>query len=185
MTAELGWLARRWPGVEHVMVASGSAGFRADSEMILSDGGFARIAYHLECRADWQFLSLELSVTKMTGTSRLSLTRDGNGCWVAGQEPLPSLDGCADIDISRTPLTNTLPIRRLPWSPGTARELDVAYISVPELGIRPVKQRYVMLGRDDRTGETEYRYESGAFRADLTIGADGYVADYPGIWRRI
>lgn len=182
---ELGWAATEWPGTEHVIVTHDAAGFRADGAMILADGELARVAYQLECRADWRFVRLEMTVTLMAGTSRLSLTRDGDGRWLAGDEPLPALGQCVDIDINRTPLTNTLPIRRLSWSPGAAYDLDVAYISVPELDIRPSRQRYTMLWRDDRTGEAAYRYESGSYQADLPVDADGYVRDYPGLWQRL
>jgi|SRR6185437_133714 hypothetical protein len=183
--AELGWAAMEWPGTEHVIVTQGAAGFRADSALILADGELARVAYQLQCGADWRFVRLDVTVTRQSGTSRLSLTRDGDGRWLAGDEPLPALGQCVDIDINRTPLTNTLPIRRLSWSPGTAYDLDVAYISLPELDIRPSRQRYTMLWRDDSTSEATYRYESGSYQADLPVDADGYVKDYPGLWRRL
>src|SRR5690349_14313957 len=106
--AELGWAATEWAGTEHVIVTKDAAGFRADSAMILADGELARVAYQLECRADWEFVRVDVTVTRMAGASRLSLTRDADGRWLAGGEPLPALDQCVDIDINRTPLTNTL-----------------------------------------------------------------------------
>ena len=57
----------------------------------------------------------------------------------------PDLAGCVDIDINCTPLTNTLPIRRLDWAPGQAHDFVMAYVSVPELTVRPVQQRYTCL----------------------------------------
>jgi hypothetical protein len=183
--AELGWAALEWPGIEHVLVTGDAAGIRTDSAMILADGELARVAYQLECDAGWRFARVDITVTRAAGMSALSLTRDGDGRWLAGDEPLPALGQCVDIDINRTPLTNTLPVRRLPWSPGQAYDLDVAYISVPELDVRPARQRYTMLWRDDRTGEAAYRYESGSYQADLPVDADGYVKDYPGLWQRL
>src|SRR5215203_6431025 len=68
---------------------------------------------------------------------------DGEGHWKRrGGEPMPDLDGCIDVDISATPFTNTLPIRRLGFEPGQSEELTVAYIRVPELLIGPERQRY-------------------------------------------
>jgi uncharacterized protein len=84
-----------------------------------------------------------------------------------------------DVDINRSPLTNTLPIRRLGVS--APREIDVAYVSVPELTVRPVRRRYTLLPGD----QPVYRYESGSFSADLPVDGDGLVLDYPGLWRRI
>ncbi len=115
----------------------------------------------------------------------LALSADGDRRWLADGRALPDLTGCTDVDISLTPLTNTLPIRWLSWSPGVACDLDVAYLDVPELTVRPVRQRYTLLGREELRGEDLYRYESGSFRADLQVDDDGYVTGYPGIWRRI
>ena len=100
-------------------------------------------------------------------------------------QPRPDLAGCVDIDINCTPLTNTLPIRRLAWSPGDAHDLDVAYVSVPELEIKPARQRYTLLDTDGPGGQSGYRYESGPFRSDLRVDRDGWVTDYPGIWSRV
>ena len=55
------------------------------------------------------------------------------------------LDGCYDIDLSVTPFTNTLPIRRLPLHVGDAAELSVVYIDVDTLEVRPDRQRYTRL----------------------------------------
>jgi uncharacterized protein len=58
-------------------------------------------------------------------------------------------------------------------------------VSAPELTTRRASQRYTLLkpGTDDEA--PLYRYESGSFRADLTVDGDGYVTDYPGLWRRV
>jgi len=57
-------------------------------------------------------------------------------------------------------------------------------VSVPELSVRPHRQRYTLLAAEAR-GEAVYRYESGNFRADLRVDGDGFVMDYPGLWNRI
>ena len=56
---------------------------------------------------------------------------DGAGHWADGSgAELPDLAGCVDVDIAVTPFTNTLPIRRLPWQPGRARDLLMVYLAV-------------------------------------------------------
>jgi uncharacterized protein len=183
MPADLGWAALQWPGLEHVIASSDRAGFRADSQLILAEQELATVSYSLECDAGWRFTRLAVTVTSASGHRTLALSAGGDGRWLADGQPRPDLAGCIDVDINCTPLTNTLPVRRLAWSPGTARDLDVAYVSVPELDIRPARQRYQMLaGSSDGA---LYRYESGSFTAELPFDRDGYVIDYPGIWRRI
>jgi len=106
---------------------------------------------------------------------------------MADGEPVPALDGCIDVDISATPFTNTLPIRRLGLKPGEAANLKVAYLAIPEMRVEPARQRYTCLERDDQGGL--YRYESldgefAGFTADLPVDAGGLVLDYPGLFRR-
>ncbi len=79
---------------------------------------------------------------------------------------------------------------------GQARDLDVAYVSVPELSVRKVGQRYTLLTRDGAEAPAEpppgarhsiavFRYESGDFRADLPVDDNELVLGYPGIWQRV
>lgn len=181
---DLTWAAMQWPGVEHVVASCGPAGFRADSWMILvSEAGPARVSYQLTCDSRWQVTALAMRVTSASSDRTLTLTREATGHWQAdGSHPLPDLNDCIDVDISRSPLTNTLPIRRLGAAvAGVPRDIDVAYISVPELTVRPVRQRYTLLDG----GRPAWRYESGSFSADLPVDGDGIVIDYPGLWQRI
>ncbi|MDI3299391.1 MAG: putative glycolipid-binding domain-containing protein, partial [Bacillota bacterium] len=112
-----------------------------------------------------------------------ALLGDGTGRW---RHPdggaAPWLDGCIDVDLSITPATNTLPIRRLRLSPGESRAIQVLYVAFPTLDLRPVEQRYTRLQDDGPCAV--YRYESGTFRADLRVDGDGLVLDYPGVWQR-
>jgi uncharacterized protein len=135
------------------------------------------VAYSLACDTGWHFRSLTMSVASAGDERTLTLACE-DGRWLANGTSRPDLVGCVDIDISCTPLTNTLPIRRLGW--GTAHDIDVAYVSVPELEVRRVRQRYTRL-----EGDGQFRYESGSFQRDLSVDDGGFVLDYPGLWRRI
>lgn len=95
-----------------------------------------------------------------------------------GTEEPDRLSAALDIDLGRSPLTNTLPIRRLGLTSapaGTARAIVAAWVLVPSLRVLPSDQEYTVLdgGR--------VRYSSAGFTADLTVDADGYVTDYPGL----
>jgi hypothetical protein len=185
MSADLGWMAEPWPGLEHVIVTASAAGYRADGQLIMAEEELVTVRYQLRCDAGWRFTGLDISVTGAAGHRDLAVSADGAGSWTAGGQPRPDLSGCTDIDINCTPLTNTLPIRRIAWSPGDAHDLAVAYVSVPELEVRAVRQRYTLLDTDERDGGARYRYESGSFRSDVRVDRDGWVTDYPGIWHRV
>jgi hypothetical protein len=203
MRTDVGWTAQQWPGMEHVIVSQeAGGGSRAVSRLIMADERLATVEYELVCASRWRFTELTISVTDAAGARSLTLARTPEGRWLADGQPRPDLDGCADIDINRTPLTNTLPIRRLDWSPGRGRDLDVTYVTVPDLTVGKVQQRYTLLTpdaalarRDGHAGRSPqpeagsdypvFRYEAGSFRADLQVDDDGLVLDYPGLWRRV
>jgi hypothetical protein len=116
----------------------------------------------------------------------IHLYTDGAGAWAtAAGEPLPDLAGCLEVDISATPFTNTLPIRRLALQPGESREVPAAYIDVAEATVSRAPQRYTRLetGGDGAL----YRYEGllWDFRATLPVDRDGLVTDYPELFRRV
>ena len=96
-------------------------------------------------------------------------------------DEIVDLRDCTDIDIAVTPFTNTLPIRRLNLEVGEAAEIDVVYVTVPDLTLSPAPQRYTRL--DDRI----YRFESldSGYTADITVDDHGLVTDYPGLFRRV
>ena len=98
---------------------------------------------------------------------------------------MPELQGCIDADISVTPFTNTLPIRRLGLAPEESAELYVAYVVGTRLQAWPEPQRYTCLEKSDRGGLYRFLSLDGEFTADLPVDADGLVLDYPGLFRRV
>ena len=95
------------------------------------------------------------------------------------------LDGCEYVDVSETPFTNTLPIRRLDLAPGESADVSVAYFDGSELQPWPEPQRYTCLEKNDRGGLYRYLNLDSGFTADLPVDADGLVTDYPGLFKRV
>lgn len=136
------------------------------------------LAYRLRVDSDWRTRAVHLQTT--AGRS-LDLESNGQGTWTESGKPRPELQGCIDVDIQATPVTNTLPIRRLAWTAGQSVDLRLCYITVPELEVSARAQRYTAL----KPGSL-YRFESleSGFTADLPVDEDGFVGDYPGLFRR-
>lgn len=180
------WAPWSEQGLEHLHLLWNDDRMTADSIIIgFVDRTPFRLWYEMVCDANWQVKELGLIFLSSKGKS-IKIRTDGEGRWsTSAGEPLSSLDGCIDVDISVTPFTNTLPIRRLGLSAGQSAELLVAYVAVPELELKPMRQRYTCIELNAQAGL--YRYESLAsgFSAELPIDADGLVLDYPGIWRRV
>ena len=142
---------------------------------------------HYFVRTDASLRTREV-VVECTGGSRLHIFSDGEGTWtnrVSG-DPLPSLQGCVDVDIGITPATNTLPIKRLGLRKGQSRDTTVCYAPLPsqtggEFLAQRAEQRYPCI-EEDRS----YLYQGifRGFQAVLEIDEVGLVIDYPETFRR-
>jgi hypothetical protein len=80
-----------------------------------------------------------------------------------------------DVDLYASPLTNTLPLRRLGMTDCT---ITAAWVLLPSLAVVPSEQSYTVLS------ERSVRYASGRFRADLDLDEDLFVVRYPGLATR-
>jgi hypothetical protein len=91
-----------------------------------------------------------------------------------------------DIDIYPSPVTNSLPIRRLAeMQAGRPVALDVAWVVLPELTIQVARQEYTLLERGADGSRWRFRGLDSDFTAELPADRDGLVLDYPGIARRV
>ena len=178
MRTDIAWTALPWSSVEHVTIADEDS-WTADGAMVaVFDGHAVRLTYRLQVDATGATRALDLA--DAVGGATLTLRGDGHGRWRdADGAPVPELDDCIDVDISTTPLTNTLPVRRLRLAPGESAEIQVAYVDVPSLAVRPVAQSY------RRIDERSYRYASGSFSADVVFDEHELVTDYVGLWHRV
>ena len=114
------------------------------------------------------------------GKRSVRLERGPHG-WVVDGERRPDLANAIDLDITATPATNFLPVRRLGLAVGQRADIEVAWVQVPSLEVKLGRQRYT------RTGPRAYCYESrdDDFRRPLTVDDDGLVLSYPGLFERI
>lgn len=149
--------------------------------LTLVEGYPSEIHYSVVCDRGWVTREGHVAIIRGRTVEQLQLRRDDLGRWWRDEQSAPDLDGVADIDISATPATNTLPIRRLGLSVGESRATDAAWVRFPDLSVERLPQSYT------RTAEHCYRYESdgGNFSADLTVDETGIVVRYSDIWERV
>jgi uncharacterized protein len=183
MKRELMWRAWDGPGLEHLRLAVRDSGAVADGVVLGVAGGHPfRLAYEVRCDARWRVRYAR--VGSPGEPPRIELVSDGEGNWEAADgRALAYLQGCRYVDISATPFTNTLPIRRLVLAPGESAEVSVAYFDGTDLQPWPELQRYACLEQDDRGGLYRFLGLDGGFTADLRVDPDGLVVDYPGLFR--
>ena len=139
-----------------------------------------QLRYRLRCDENYQVQRVTIA---LSGQSSIFMARKHGRWFDVDNHPLPAFDDCDDIDISATPFTNTLPIRRLEWQPGQSRSLNMIYIRIPELTIERVTQRYSCIERNVQS--SLFEYSQPGFSAILPIDADGFVQNYPELFRRL
>lgn len=173
------WMPETGDGIEHLVLRA--AGDTVTAQGAVIGGRFASAYgafYTIECDATWR---TRHAVVEVAGGGRLDLFADGAGRWQDGEGvPIPALDGCIDIDLTASCFTNTLPIRRLNDGLEVRREIDVAWVRIPELSVERARQAYTRLGAN------RYRFESvgTGFQAELEVDDEGFVVRYPGLFRR-
>lgn len=169
-------------GFEHLRVFAQGESRIADSVVVREvDGKIFRATYRISCREGWHFHRLELAL-QAEALQCLTLESSADGRWFDGAgDEVENLRGCAAIDISATPFTNTLAIEHLALETGQSASIRVAYIALPELTVEPLEQRYTCREKDRL-----YLYESDSgFEALLQIDENTLVLDYPGLFERV
>jgi uncharacterized protein len=107
----------------------------------------------------------------------------GDGSWRVDGVPAPHLDGCLDVDLESSALTNAFPVHRLALSVGDRAAAPAAYVRA-DLSIERLEQDYL---RDtDHGSHQRYRYAAPAFAFTCSMLYDesGLVLEYPGIATR-
>jgi hypothetical protein len=151
------------------------------------------VHYAVALAPDWSTRGVEIAMRSGAASEprTLKLTVAPDQRWQIERVPvsdsampvddLAALHGLVDVDLGFSPVTNTLPIRRLDPAIGEAVAVTAAWVRFPELTVEPLSQRYI------RLAERRYRYESagGAFVAEIEVDDLGLVTTYEGGWRRI
>jgi len=175
------WTPEHGEGLEHLCVQADADGVTATGVVIGARGGRPYgIRYRVECRADWRVKAF--AVDDCDGR-RLAMSSDGEGSWRdAAGAAMPAFDGAVDIDLSGSPFTNTLPIRRLSaHTAGHAERFRMVYIPFTTLEPEIDEQRYTCVAPF-----SVYLYQAvdRSFEARLPVDEAGIVTDYPTLFRR-
>ena len=176
------WTRRDQISLEYFQLHHAPDDIRLSGTILTSHGGKPlRVVYTVHCNPDWATRSVRVTLDHGSGSQELALLVDDRGRWWSDGRELPDVSGCVDVDISLSPSTNTLPIRRLSLARGDASDVVAAWIRFPDLVVERLPQRYV------RTGDSLYRYSSagGAFTADIEVDEIGLVVRYPPAWERV
>ena len=132
----------------------------------------------------WQTRSCFVEVLGGDGLDRVTLTADAGGHWTLDGRDWGELEGCRDVDVSISPLTNTLVVRRLSLEVGEERSLDVAWLDVPSLAVARVTQTYRR--EPDGPHGAQYVYADPTYGSFVfTVDPLGVVREYQGLFARV
>ena len=172
-------------GFEVAYFQAGPRGWRMDGTTAAAEDDQTWIvSYSILLDPAWH--TREARVTARTapgqhGLRETVLAGDGEGRWSVDGRPAAHLDGCLDVDLESSALTNTLPVHRLGLAVGDRAGSPAAYVRALDLSAGRLEQSYARL--PDQDGSQRYRYAAPAFGFTCTLIYDesGLVLDYPGI----
>jgi hypothetical protein len=173
------WRALEDGGLEHLTLRAGADGFRADAVLVGErDGQRFGANYRIDCDPDFTVRGFEIATTD---GRKLAMSRRGGGWHDSERGHLPAFDACIDIDLSATPFTNTLPIRRCGWQTGQQRRIAMLFVPFDSFEPFVTEQIYTCLA------PRLFRFETadGSFTAELPVDEDGLVMDYPSLFQRL
>lgn len=126
-----------------------------------------------------------MTVTLAERERQLSIARDAENMWLVSDhsgESRAAFDGALDVDVVFSPFFNTLPIRRrgLHVRPDSIT-VPVIYVSLPDMSVTPATVSYSAASESTE----KIRVRSPVSETTLTVDADGFIVDYPGLAERI
>ncbi|HKG25476.1 MAG TPA: putative glycolipid-binding domain-containing protein [Thermomicrobiales bacterium] len=152
-----------------------------------------RVSYLVLCDDHWTTRYADVEFYRGPGESRfVQLLRDPDLGWQRREatsrdaapalefETLAGLDDAIDVDLEFSPITNTLPIRRLAPRTGNSVDLTAAWVRFPALTVEPSRQTYT------RLAAKRYRFASATgYVAEIEVDDLGLVVDYGDVWERV
>jgi hypothetical protein len=175
------WRRLDLPGHDSATIHLGTREAVLSGMAVFHAGEPTALAYVVHADAEWRTTEAHVWGWRGGDAIDLRLERDHAGTWTLNEESCPAVHSCVDLDLSFTPATNLLPLRRLSLGVGEAAEVQSAWLEWPEARLTRLVQRY------RRRSEMEYDYESDLpggelFRTTLRAQPNGWVLDYGGLW---
>ncbi|TDB91517.1 hypothetical protein E1264_01640 [Actinomadura sp. KC216] len=114
--------------------------------------------------------------------AEVTLEKAADGRWLVDGRHVPGVDGCVDVDLESSAVTNALPVHRLGLAVDEAADAPAVYVRAADLSIGRLEQTYTRLP-DTAAGRRCYAYAAPAFdfTARLVYDESGFVLDYPGL----
>jgi len=170
------------PGSEHAALWQTSEGWllKGTVTSATDDRLPMLVVYSVACDSTWHTRRVQVERTVGAESSELTLESTEEREWKSSGKLIPSVSGCIDVDLSVSPITTTLPIRRLDLAVGESAAVNAVWVRFPDLNIEVLSQTY------SRIGSNRYQYQSSTgFRTEIEVDDLGLVVNYPPAWERV
>lgn len=170
-------------GFEVAYFIPGPAGLAIEGTTVgLQDGIAWVVSYRVHLDHAWRTRAARITTRTSSRSTGRDIETDGAGNWLVDGHKADDLNGCLDIDLESSAMTNTLPVHRLGLAEGQRAAAPAAYVRLPDANVQRLEQFYARV-KDQQDGRPRYEYHAPAFdfRSLLVYDNDGLVLKYPGI----
>ncbi len=170
------WRRIDLPGHESVtMFFDEDTWYLDGASVFLYEGQPCRLDYTIECDEEWNTLAASINGWVGEEVVEVEIEVDEHQNWIINGKESPEVAGCIDLDLNFSPVTNTLPIKRLDIGVGEDANVKAAWLRFPDFNFEALEQTYT------RMDKNLYRYESGGggFVREIEVNDFGLVTNYP------
>ena len=119
------------------------------------------VNYRIELDAAWATRSARITARTALASCETLLESDGAGRWLVDGDRARHLEGCLDVDLESSAMTNALPVHRLDLPIGARAAAPAAYVRAADLTVARLEQQYVRIA--DEAAHQRYDYAAPAF----------------------
>src|SRR5262249_60675916 len=167
---------------EVVFSHEGGGGLRSEGATpATEEGQMWAVSYVINTDSTWTTRSAQITARSASGSRQITLEADGAGHWLVGGETAPSLDGCLDVDLESSAMTNALPVHRMQLTVGSQASAPAAYIRALDLAVVRLEQHYTRVAEHDPLQCYDYASPAFDYAGRLSFDRHGLALAYPGI----
>ena len=174
------WASRDPAGIERCTVSRRPGGWSLAGALVRgSEDGPVYLSYVIGTDRRW--VTKRVRVQEVVKGKKTVLELESrSSTWYLGGRKVEALNGCADVDLEASPVTNTLPIKRVGQRVGSKLDLSVAWVRFPSLEVQPLERSY------ERVGKVRYVYRSATgVRTEVEVDGFGLVRRYGDRWQAL
>ena len=147
----------------------------------VEDGQSWIVDYEIRVDVGWRTRSARVTGRSTTGARTRLLEGNEEGRWRIDGEPAPHLNGCLDVDLESSAMTNALPVHRLALTTGATAQAPAVHVRALDLSAERLEQQYTRAGDQDGHQRFDYTAPVFDFSCRLVYDEAGLVLTYPGI----